>query len=303
MNNITPEQKAKAEQFIKNNIGLKSYKSNAYGELQVLYDFVKDNDLSKISDQERSDFFIEISDLKNRLIDWVKDTPQKQYQFENIIFRIKSLYAAFYNIEVFTDIEKNKIELNDAFDFELEPKELKNNLLIENAESRILKAINEVESKAEKTSNKSSKKKPIPKFEEVINKKLNWNKKQIETLENELKMNFADIISKSYNKKGRGSKETLTLTILHLGKKEIIDFEAIEAKKFLRFFVNLFLGENYNWENFEDRDYILFAEKLRKFKNNKNDINTKKYKEKIKPVFEKIEEKHTFIKIAGISIN
>ena len=152
MNNITPDQKAKAEQFIKNNIGLKSYKSNAYGELQMLYDFVKDNDLSKISDQERSDFFIEISDLKNRLIDWIKDTPQKQYQFENIIFRIKSLYAAFYNIEVFTDIEKNKIELNDAFDFELEPKELKINLLIENAESRILKAINEVESKAEKTS-------------------------------------------------------------------------------------------------------------------------------------------------------
>ena len=168
MNNITPDQKAKAEQFIKNNIGLKSYKSNAYGELQVLYDFVKDNDLSKISDQERSDFFIEISDLKNRLIDWIKDTPQKQYQFENIIFRIKSLYAAFYNIEVFTDIEKNKIELNDAFDFELEPKELKINLLIENAESRILKAINEVESLAEKTSNKSSKKKPIPKFEDFF---------------------------------------------------------------------------------------------------------------------------------------
>ncbi|GAA0764426.1 hypothetical protein [Psychroflexus lacisalsi] len=303
MNNITPEQKAKAEQFIKNNIGLKSYKSNAYGELQMLYDFVKDNDLSKMNDEERSDFFIEISDLKNRLIDWIKDTPQKQYQFENIIFRIKSLYAAFYNIEVFTDIEKNKIELNDAFDFELEPKELKINLLIENAESRILKAINEVESKAEKTSNKSSKKKPIPKFEEVINKKLNWNKKQIETLENELKMNFADIISKSYNKEGRGSKEPLYFAILHLGKKEIIDFEAIEAKKFLRFFVNLFLGENYNWENFEDRDYIGFTQKLREFKNNKNDINTKKYKEQIKPVFEKIEEKHIFIKIADISIN
>jgi len=152
MSKVTPDQKAKAEQYIKDNIGPKSYKNNAYGELQMLYDFVKDNDLSKMSDEERSDFFIEISDLKNGLIDWVKNTPQKQYQFENIIFRIKSLYAAFYNIEVFTDIEKNKIELNDAFDFELEPKELKNNLLIENAESRILKAINEVESKAEKTS-------------------------------------------------------------------------------------------------------------------------------------------------------
>jgi hypothetical protein len=210
MNNVTPDQKAKAEQFIKNNIGPKSYKSNAYGELQMLYDFVKDNDFSKMNDEERSDFFIEISDLKNRLIDWIKDTPQKQYQFENIIFRIKSLYAAFYNIEVFTDIEKNKIELNDAFDFELEPKELKINLLIENAESRILKAINEVESKAEKTSNKSSKKdKPkksgrkaaeIKKLSEYIEKK-GWNPELKNLFIEELKAEFKqDIISELENK-------------------------------------------------------------------------------------------------------
>jgi hypothetical protein len=83
MSKVTPDQKAKAEQYIKDNIGPKSYKNNAYGELQMLYDFVKDNDLSKMSDEERSDFFIEISDLKNGLIDWVKNTPQKQYQFEN----------------------------------------------------------------------------------------------------------------------------------------------------------------------------------------------------------------------------
>jgi len=75
-----------------------------------------------------------------------------------------------------------------------------------------------------------------------------------------------------------------------LGKKEIIDFEAIEAKKFLRFFVNLFLGENYNWENFEDRDYILFAEKLRKFKNNKNDINTKNIKRKLNPYLKRLKK-------------
>jgi hypothetical protein len=61
LNKITPKQKAKEEQFIKNNIGLKSYKSNAYGELQMLYDFVKENNLSKMSDEERSDFFIEIN--------------------------------------------------------------------------------------------------------------------------------------------------------------------------------------------------------------------------------------------------
>ena len=307
MNNITPDQKAKAEQFIKNNIGLKSYKNDAYGELQMLYDFVKDNDFSKMNDEELKSFYIEISDLKNRLIDWVKTTPQKEYQFENIIFRIKFLYEFINELltpELLKEANNKRKELNDAFDFELKPiGYIEKDIVEPNARQMILEAINEVESKAEKTSNKSSKKKPIPKFEEVINKKLNWNKKQIETLENELKRNFADIISKSYNKKGRGSKELLYFAILHLGKKEIIDFEAIEAKKFLRFFVNLFLGENYNWENFEDRDYILFAEKLRKFKNNKNDINTKKYKEQIKPVFEKIEEKHIFIKIADISIN
>jgi hypothetical protein len=123
---------------------------------------------------------------------------------------IKSLYAAFYNIEVFTDIEKNKIELNDAFDFELEPKELKINLLIENAESRILKAINEVESKAEKTSNKSSKKdKPkksgrkaaeIKKLSEYIEKK-GWNPELKNLFIEELKAEFKqDIISELENK-------------------------------------------------------------------------------------------------------
>jgi len=211
-----------------------------------------------------------------------KDFNEKIEFLEFLINEItESLIKAKNKFSLISESSINKVEsLRDTFEREL------NKVYINNAET-----------------NKSSKKKPIPKFEEVINKKLKWNKKQIETLENELKRNFADIISKSYYKEGRGSKEPLTLTILHLGKKEIIDFEAIEAKKFLRFFVNLFLGENYNWENFEDRDYILFAEKLRKFKNNKNDINTKKYKEQIKPVFEKIEEKHIFIKIADISIN
>ena len=45
--------------------------------------------------------------------------------------------------------------------------------------------------------------------------------------------------------------------------------------------MNLFLGENYNWENFEDKDYIGFTQKLKEFKNNKNDTNTKKYREQI----------------------
>ena len=136
----------------------KCYKNNHFGKLEMFYDFAKLNDLSKMNNEERSDFFIEISDLKNNIIDYVKTTNCKKDEVKYIIFRIKSLYAAFYNIEVFTYIEKNRIELNDAFDFELEPKELKNNLLIENAESRILEAIDEVKRKAEKASNKSSKK-------------------------------------------------------------------------------------------------------------------------------------------------
>jgi hypothetical protein len=220
-------------------------------------------------------------------------------------FSFLKLNFGIYTLNYIKKIEENLPIFNEIIENDIKdrgyPKEKIET--IKRVQSDLIIEINNAKSKAEKTSNKSSKKKPIPKFEEVINKKLNWNKKQIETLENELKRNFADIISKSYNKKGRGSKELLYFAILHLGKKEIIDFEAIEAKKFLRFFVNLFLGENYNWENFEDKDYIGFTQKLKEFKNNKNDTNTKKYREQIKPVFEKIEEKHTFIKIAGISIN
>ena len=139
----------------------KCYKNNPFGELEMVYDFVKLKDLSKMNDEELKSFYIEISNLKNRLIDWVKTTPQKEYQFENIIFRIKFLYEFIYELltpELLKEANNERRELNNAFDFELEPKELKNNLLIENAESRILEAIDEVKRKAEKASNKSSKK-------------------------------------------------------------------------------------------------------------------------------------------------
>jgi len=139
----------------------KCYKNNPFGELEMVYDFVKLKDLSKINHKEISDFFIEISDLKNNIIDYVKITNCEKDQLIYIIFMIKSLYEFIYKLltpELFKEADNKLRELNDAFDFELEPKELKNNLLIENAESRILEAIDEVKRKAEKASNKSSKK-------------------------------------------------------------------------------------------------------------------------------------------------
>ena len=214
MNNITSKQKAKAEQFVKNNIGPKSYKSNAYGELQMLYDFVKDNDLSKMNDEELKSFYIEISNLKNRLIDWVKTTPQKEYQFKNIIFRIKFLYEFINELltpELLKEANNERRELNDAFDFELKPiGNDKKDIVDPNAESRILKAINEVESKAEKTSNKSSiKDKPkksgrkaaeVKKLSDYIVRK-NWNPEKKNLFIEDLKAEFKeDILSELENK-------------------------------------------------------------------------------------------------------
>jgi hypothetical protein len=214
MNNITSKQKAKAEQFVKNNIGPKSYKSNAYGELQMLYDFVKDNDLSKMNDEELKSFYIEISNLKNRLIDWVKTTPQKEYQFKNIIFRIKFLYEFINELltpELLKEANNERRELNNAFDFELKPiGNDKKDIVDPNAESRILKAINEVESKAEKTSNKSSiKDKPkksgrkaaeVKKLSDYIVRK-NWNPEKKNLFIEDLKAEFKeDILSELENK-------------------------------------------------------------------------------------------------------
>jgi hypothetical protein len=214
MNNITPDQKAKAEQFIKNNIGLKSYKNDAYGELQMLYDFVKDNDFSKMNDEELKSFYIEISDLKNRLIDWVKTTPQKEYQFENIIFRIKFLYEFINELltpELLKEANNKRKELNDAFDFELKPiGYIEKDIVEPNARQMILEAINEVESKAEKTSNKSSiKDKPkksgrkpakVKKLSDYIVRK-NWNPEKKNLFIEDLKAEFKqDILSELENK-------------------------------------------------------------------------------------------------------
>jgi hypothetical protein len=214
MNNITPDQKAKAEQFIKNNIGLKSYKSNAYGELQMLYDFVKDNDLSKMNDEELKSFYIEILDLTDNVIEFAETKYQSPKRKKIIVNRIKFLYEFINELltpELLKEANNERRELNNAFDFELKPiGNDKKDIVDPNAESRILKAINEVESKAEKTSNKSSKKdKPkksgrkaaeIKKLSEYIEKK-GWNPELKNLFIEELKAEFKqDIISELENK-------------------------------------------------------------------------------------------------------
>jgi len=159
-------------------------------------------------------FYIEISNLKNRLIDWVKTTPQKEYQFKNIIFRIKFLYEFINELltpELLKEANNERRELNDAFDFELKPiGNDKKDIVDPNAESRILKAINEVESKAEKTSNKSSiKDKPkksgrkaaeVKKLSDYIVRK-NWNPEKKNLFIEDLKAEFKeDILSELENK-------------------------------------------------------------------------------------------------------
>ena len=296
MNNITPEQKAKAEQFIKNNIGPKSYKSNAYGELQMLYDFVKDNDLSKMNDEELKSFYIEISNLKNRLIDWVKTTPQKEYQFENIIFRIKFLYEFIYELltpELLKEANNERRELNNAFDFELKPiGYIEKDIVEPNARQMILKAINEVESLAEKTSNKSSiKDKPKKEFKDLINKKYNWNDAEIETIKKDLLRGFQNNIVLAYNKGGKGKRELFNYVILYLMKNKIIDDRNFKDSECIKVFEDLFF----------DKKVDSFYANFIKFKSNvgldNSKLNTSNYKNIFDPEISQIEKSNHLFKV------
>ncbi|WP_127844135.1 hypothetical protein [Psychroflexus aestuariivivens] len=124
------------------------YENTPYGDLKQLYDIFKAHDFNKMNDIEKQSFKIELDELVNGLIDFIKTVPMTSKRFTNVINRLKYLYTLYYDVDVFNETDKKRIERNDAFDFELEPKAKPDGrLLITDAEKRILKAIDEVKAK------------------------------------------------------------------------------------------------------------------------------------------------------------
>ena len=219
----------------------KSYKNDAYGELHSLYDFVKANDITKMNDAEKQSFLNELNSLKNKLIFYVKTEPIRPSKFENITNRLKYIYGLiysnnFFDVNVFNDAENKAIELNDAFDFgtiniQSQTKKVDKNLLIENAESRILKAINEAKEllknkpikKGGKKKYKTKETKPKQLKDFLINSE-NFNDKEAKKIENQIKKHFQEPIVNDYKK---GRKQKLNYLILSLAERIISVFNPI----------------------------------------------------------------------------
>jgi len=147
MSKVTPDQKAKAEQYIKDNIGPKSYKNNAYGELSKACLKYDDFEIQSKNNNQLKDTILDINLLLNSVKDYVlKNTITSSIKQNNIYRRYEGIqkikidileYLNGKNIDLSNDFK----ELDNAFDFELEPlrNEVKPNIVNQTMWDRLVK--------------------------------------------------------------------------------------------------------------------------------------------------------------------
>jgi len=147
MSKVTPEQKAKAEQYIKDNIGPKSYKNNAYGELSKACLKYDNFEIQSKNNDQLKDTILDINLLLNSVKDYVlKNTITSSRKQNNIYRRYEDIqkikidileYLNGKNIDLSNDFK----ELDNAFDFELEPlrNEVKPNIVNQTMWDRLVK--------------------------------------------------------------------------------------------------------------------------------------------------------------------
>jgi len=147
MSKVTPDQKAKAEQYIKDNIGPKSYKNNAYGELSKACLKYDDFEIQSKNNNQLKDTILDINLLLNSVKDYVlKNTITSSIKQNNIYRRYEDIqkikidileYLNGKNIDLSNDFK----ELDNAFDFELEPlrNEVKPNIVNQTMWDRLVK--------------------------------------------------------------------------------------------------------------------------------------------------------------------
>lgn len=149
-----------------------------------------------------------------------------------------------------------------------------------------------MESKAEKTSNKSSiKDKPKKEFKDLINKKYNWNDAEIETIKKDLLRGFQNNIVFAYNKGGKGKKELFNYVILYLMKNKIIDDRNFKDSECIKVFEDLFF----------DKKVDSFYANFIKLKSNQgldiSKLNTTNYKKIFEPKISQIEKSNHLFKV------
>lgn len=117
-----------------------SYENNTYGSLSMLYDDIKDIELSKLTDDKLRLLYFQIYDITNDAINYAKTNVLKTDKLDTLIMKVEAINKIKDKIIIVSN--DDLLELKIAFDFELDyKKEIK---LIERAadiETRIRAAI------------------------------------------------------------------------------------------------------------------------------------------------------------------
>lgn len=141
-----------------------SYENNTYGNLSMLYDDIKDVDLSKLTDDKLRLLYFQIYDITNDTINYAKTNVLKANKLDTLIMKVEAINKIKNKINVVSN--DDLLELKIAFDFELDSKkEIKHIKGAADIETRIRAAIET--NKVEAIPNKTSKKRFIDLFNKV----------------------------------------------------------------------------------------------------------------------------------------
>ncbi|MDQ7917133.1 hypothetical protein RBU60_06060 [Mesonia sp. MT50] len=227
---IFPQEEKTKEEI--SNLLLYSYKDDAYGRLQELYDRIKNSDMNMVSDKEAKGLFFEIERVTNEAKDYAMRTYLKEEKLNNIVRRIADINKVKNNINCFSKEELD--EWIDAFDFELKPEypqEHKEVKYVERA-SEISKKIDEAcKAATVKTNEACSNKEKEGKKSSDINNKETKHPLYDANLFNEKGYDFFKYLIENYVKVSKHGDKTRFMNIWHYFNNELNNSIKFEKHK------------------------------------------------------------------------
>lgn len=239
-------------------------------------------------------------DLENLQIQMALQKHNEAKEFE------AEFKGAYKNISNYNEVAKQRKTLNSEIEY-LQSEMDKITRLIHKAENvysiyyddfdidrenlitlkrEIESVINELYLQKTKDVNQTSGKKT---FDDLFSSSLKWNAKEKKTFKKELHERFSKMIIEDYE---NGKKETLNWLLIHLIKEGYIieAFQNKQGKKgVFKVYKSFFLD---NPDTNIDKDYRNYIGRYNVY--NENSAKPKVLREKIKPNFDKIKDKHIF---------
>lgn len=185
---LTESEKKQYNKYLKLLNTKKSYDTKVfldpYRELKKRFNYVLNNDISKLNDNDKIKFYFNLERLKNEIIYYTQTNKLRPQKLDNVVNNIEHIYKVvysndFFNSELFQKAKLQKAILNDTFDFDLSHN--KKEIVNSDIENRILKVIDKIEAEFKpKGGNKQNKQK----FEDFF---YNIDKEKISKIKTEFK--------------------------------------------------------------------------------------------------------------------